>query len=202
MDELLSDIPGAEINVKENDQGMSAGSPIQIEITGEDLGVLSDLSQQVVWMLNDIDGTLNVKSSVAEGLPEVQVVVNRDVASQYGLSYQSVMNDISLAFNGQVATRYKEGGDEFDVRVSLPKESTETLRDLETFVIRNNQGVQIPLAAIAELKQVQGPTEINRKDRERAVNVTSDVLGRTAVEVTQDIQAQLSHIAVAGWLCH
>lgn len=192
VDALLNDIPGTEITVKENDQGMSAGSPILIEITGDDLGVLGDLSQQVVWMLKDIEGTINVKSSVAEGHPEVQVVVNRDVASQYGLSYQNVMNDISLAFNGQVATRYKEGGDEFDVRVSLPKESTETLRDLETFVIRNNEGVQIPLAAVAELKQVQGPTEINRKDRERAVNVTSDVLGRTAVEVTQDIQAQLS----------
>ena len=194
VDALLSDIPGAEITVKENDQGMSAGSPIQIEISGEDLGVLGDLSQQVVWMLNDIEGTLNVKSSVAEGRPEVQVVVNRDVASQYGLSYQNVMNDINLAFNGQVATRYKEGGDEFDVRVSLPKGSTETLRDLETFVIRNNEGMQIPLAAVAELKQVQGPTEINRKDRERTVNVTSDVLGRTAVEVTQDIQAQLGQL--------
>ncbi|MBU8881123.1 efflux RND transporter permease subunit [Bacillus sp. FJAT-29790] len=196
VDSLLSDIAGAEIMVKENDRGMSSGSPIQIEITGEDLNVLGDLSQQVVWVFEGVEGTLNVKSSAAEGRPEVQVVVNRELASQYGLSYQNVMNDVSLAFNGQVATKYKEDGDEFDVKVSLPKESSQTIRDLETFVIRNNEGVLIPITAVAELKQVQGPTEINRKNRQRSVNVTSDVIGRNAVEVTKDIHAQLDQLTL------
>lgn len=192
VDALLSDIPGAKITVQENDQGMAAGAPIQIELIGEDLDILSDLSQQVVWMLDDIEGTINVESTSAEGRPEVQVVVDREIASQYGLSYQQVMNGVSFAFSGQVATKYKEDGDEFDVKVAFPKESTQSIRDLETFVIQNNEGVHVPITAVAELKQVQGPTEINRKNQERQVNVTSDVIGRTAVEVTQDIKTQLA----------
>lgn len=190
----LSDIAGAEILVQEGQQGMSTGSPIQIEITGEELDVLGDLAQQVVWIVEEVDGAINVDSSVSEGRPEVQVVVNREVATAYGLSYQQVMSEVNLAFNGQVATRYKEGGSEYDVRVSLPEESTTTIRDLETLVVRNNQGVNIPLTAVAELKQIQGPTEINRTDQQRGVNVTSDVLGRDLGSVTQDIQAKIAQI--------
>ncbi|MFC5589080.1 efflux RND transporter permease subunit [Sporosarcina soli] len=196
VDTMLSDIPGAKITVQENDQGMGTGSPIQVEISGDDLAVLGDLSQQVVWILQDIDGTLNIESTSAEGRPEVQVIVDREVASQYGLSYQQVMNGISMAFSGQVATKYKEDGDEFDVRVAFPKESTQTIRDLETFVIQNSEGVHVPITAVAELKQVQGPTEINRKNQKRQVNVTSDVIGRSAVEVSQDLNAKLKELAL------
>lgn len=194
VDALMSDIPGAKITVQENSQGMSTGSPITVEITGEDLDILSDLSQQVVWILNDIDGTLNIESTSGEGRPEVQIIVDREVASQYGLSYQQVMNGISLAFSGEVATKYKEGGDEFDVLVAFPEESTQTIRDLETFVIQNSEGIHVPLTAVADLKQVQGPTQINRKNQKRQVDVTSDVLSRSAVEITSDLKTELDQL--------
>ena len=147
-------------------------------------------------LVEDIEGTLNVESTAAEGRPEVQIKVNREVASQYGITYQQVMNEINLAFNGQVATKYKEDGNEIDVKVALPEESTETIRDLETFVIRNNQGVHIPLSAVAELKQIQGPTEINRNNQKRQVNVSSDVLGRSAVDISRDLQAELALLPI------
>lgn len=192
----VGDITGAEIEVSESNSGMSAGSPIQLEITGDNLDVLNDLAQQVVWLLKDIDGTLNVDSSVSEGKPEVQVVVNRELATAFGLSYQQVMNEISLAFNGKVATLYKEDGGEYDVTVSFPDESSNTIRDLETMTIRNSQGVNIPLSSVAELVQAQGPSQISRTNQTRAVNVTSDVIGRDLGSVSREIQAQLDKISL------
>lgn len=196
MTDLVADITGAEITVASGDQGMSFGSPVDISIYGDDIDVLSDLSQQVVWILEDIEGTLNVESSVSDGNPEVQVLVNRAVATEYGLSYEQVMSAINLAFNGQVATRYKEGGTEYDVMVSFPDESTETIRDLETMTITNSQGVNIPLTAVAELVQTQGPTEINRQDQVRGVNVTSDVIGSDLGTVIQQVQLQLDQLSL------
>src|SRR5699024_10032615 len=106
--DVLEDIPGAEIVVQESSQGMmSTGSPIQIEISGDDLDVLTDLSQQVVWLIDEIDGTMNVETSTADGSPQLEVIVNREVASEYGLSYQQVMSELSLAFNGETATFFK-----------------------------------------------------------------------------------------------
>lgn len=194
--DLVGDIPGAEITVADQSSGMSTGSPIQLQISGDDQDVLGDLAQQVVWMLEDIDGTLNVESSMSEGNPEVQVVVNREVASAFGLSYQQIMNEINLSFNGQVATYYKEGGSEYDVTVALPKEETETVRDLETMNIRNNQGMDIPLSLVAEFVQVQGPSQITRVDQVRTVNVTSDVYGRDLGSVATDIQLAVEDLTL------
>lgn len=194
MSNLVSDITGAEITVTENDHGMSSGSPINISISGDNLDVLADLGQQLVWLLQDIEGTINVESSLSDGNPEVQVVVNRELASAFGLSYQQIMNEINVAFNGQVATLYKEGGNEYDVTVSLPDENSETIRDLETFIIRNSQGENIPLSAVAQLVPVQGPSQITRNDQVRTINVTSDVVGRDLGSVSQEIQTKLSQI--------
>lgn len=194
LTESVSDITGADITIAENSQGMSSGSPIMISILGDDLDVLADLGQQVVWILRDIDGTINVESSLEEGNPEVQVIINRELASAYGLNYQQIMNEINVAFNGQVATVYKEGGKEYDVTVSLPNENTETIRDLETFFIRNNQGENIPLSAVASLVSVQGPSEITRDDQVRTINVTSDVIGRDLGTVSQEINMKLSQL--------
>ncbi|TWI59827.1 efflux RND transporter permease subunit [Halalkalibacter nanhaiisediminis] len=189
-------IPGTKISVEHTGGGFSTGAPISISITGDDLDVLSDIAQQVVWILEDVDGTINVSSSAAEGRPQVEVVVDRQLANQYGLSYQSVMNEVSLGFNGQVATRYKEDGNEYDVRVLLPEDSTQTVRDLETMMIRNNQGMNVPLTTIASLKQTQGPAEISREDQQRGVQVTSDVAGRDLGSVNRDIQAELSRLSL------
>ncbi|WP_096202390.1 efflux RND transporter permease subunit [Bacillus sp. FJAT-45350] len=196
VDNLISDIPGTEITVTAAGGGMGGGSPIGIEIAGDDLDVLADLSQQVIWILEDIPGTANVDSSVGEGRPEVQVVVDRELAHQYGLSYRQVMDEVRLGFSGQTATYYRENGDEFDVTVSLPEESRTTIRDLETLVIRNNVGMNVPLSAVTELRQIQGPVEINRKDQTRQVNVTSDVRDRDLGSVSQDIQAQLDSVSL------
>ncbi|TMN21791.1 efflux RND transporter permease subunit [Lentibacillus cibarius] len=194
VDQDLGDIPGAEITVSASSAGMGTGSPIQVNLSGDDLDVLRDLSQQIVWMLEDTEGTMNVDSSASEGNPEVQIDVDRDVASRYGLSYQQVMNEVNLAFKGQVATKYKEDGSEYDVTVALPEKNRETIRDLETLVIKNAQGVDVPLTAVADLKQTQGPSEINRKDEQRQVKITSDVTGRDLGSVSQEIQGKLDQM--------
>ncbi|GAA0435232.1 efflux RND transporter permease subunit [Lentibacillus halophilus] len=194
VDEKLNDVPGAEITVSAGSTGMSTGSPIQVNVSGDDLDVLRDISQQIVWMIEDTEGTMNVDSSASEGNPEIQVDVNRDVASRYGLSYQQVMSEVNLAFSGQTATKYKEGGNEYDVTVALPDEQRETIRDLETMVIKNAQGVDVPLTAVADLKQTQGPSEINRQDQQRQMNITSDVTGRDLGSVSQEIQSKLDQM--------
>lgn len=196
VSDLVGDIAGAEIAVSAASQGMSFGAPISISIYGDDMDVLNDLSQQLVWILEDIEGTLNVESSLTDGNPEIQVVVNRAMASEYGLSYEQVMSAISLAFNGSVATQYKEGGTEYDVTVSFPDDRTETVRDLETMYITNSQGIDIPLMAVAELVQTQGPTSINRNDQVRGVEVTSDVIGSDLGTVQKAIQMEINQLSL------
>lgn len=70
---------------------VSAGDPVQVELTGPDHDVLQQLADQVVTLINDIDGVHNPSSSASEGRPEMQIVVDESVASQYGMTRSQVM---------------------------------------------------------------------------------------------------------------
>src|SRR5690606_6719300 len=106
-----------------------------------------------LYLINDIEGIHNPETSAAEGQPEVDVIVNRELAAQYGLTYDQVMSQVQLGFTGQIASRYRTGGNEIDVRVMLPEDERTTIEDLETLPIETPMGALIPLATVAELQQ-------------------------------------------------
>lgn len=196
LEKEMKDIPGAEFKVGDMNTGFGSGAPVDIKISGPDLDVLKDLAQQVTWIVEDVKGTYNIDNTVAEGRPEIKIEVKRDLVSQYGLSYQQVMNEIKLGFDGQVATRYRTDGNEYDVRVLLPEDKRQTIRDLENMTIRSSNGIDIPLSAVAELKQVQGPAEINRDNQQRQVSVTSDIRDRDLGTINAEIKAKIDQLSV------
>lgn len=189
--EKVSNIAGAEITVGEMTGGIGGGDPVNIQINGDDYETLKELADQVVVMISGIEGVENPETSADEGRPEIQVQVDRDKAAQYGLTYQQIMSDVRAAFSGQVATRYRTEGEELDVRIVLPEESKDTISDLETMQVQASDGTLIPLATVAELDQVQGPTTLVRENSEKQVNVTSGLSGRDLGSVTEDIRSRL-----------
>lgn len=191
LSEEVQTIPGAEIIVREMSAGLGTGDPVQIQLNGPDFDVLKEIADQVVWMIAGIEGVENPESSASEGRPEIQVDIDRDIAGQYGLTYQQVMSQVQLGFNGQIATRYRTGGDEIDVRIVLPEEKRESIEDLETLLIQTPAGQMIPLSAVADLRQVQGPVSLLRENQQRQINVTSDIVGRDLGSITADIQTRL-----------
>ncbi|MDC3415968.1 efflux RND transporter permease subunit [Aquibacillus salsiterrae] len=187
----VQDIPGAEITVSAMEAGLGGGSPISIQLTGQDYEVLKELSDQVVYLISTIDGVHNPESSTAEGRPEIQVNVDRNNASQYGLTYQQVMSQVQMAFKGQIATRYREDGNEIDVNIIFPEDKRKTISDLENLQIQTETGSMIPLQTVASLKQLQGPATLTRENQQRRVTVSSDIVGRDLGSITKDIQSEL-----------
>ncbi|MFC0525273.1 efflux RND transporter permease subunit [Pontibacillus salicampi] len=187
----LTNIVGAEITVSEMSAGLGTGSPVTIQINGDNYEVLQELADQVVWMIDDVEGVHNPETSSSESRPEIQVKVNRDKAAQYGLTYDQVMSQVSMSFSGQVATRFREDADEVDVRMILPEDERSTIGDLESTQIQTQNGTMIPLASIAELEQVQGPVTLLRENQQRQVNVESDILDRDLGSITEDIKQKL-----------
>ncbi|MBM7570441.1 efflux RND transporter permease subunit [Aquibacillus albus] len=191
LNDSLQEIPGAEITVSAMEAGIGGGSPVSIQLNGSDYEVLRGLSDQVVYRLNDIDGIHNPEASIEEGRPEVQVQVDRDIAAQHGLTYQQVMSQVQMAFNGQIATRLREAAEEVDVRFIFPEEDRKTVSDLNHLQIQTNDGRLIPLLTVANLEQVQGPATLTRENQQRQVNITSDIVDRDLGSVTADIKEEL-----------
>ncbi|MFC4386537.1 efflux RND transporter permease subunit [Gracilibacillus marinus] len=196
MDEAMQSIAGAEIVVSTmSSGGMSTGDPIQIKLTGPEQEVLEELANQVVTDISTIDGVYNPSTSVSETQPEMNIIVNRELAAQYGLTYQEVMSQIQVGFTGQTIMQYREAGDEINVQLVYPEDERESISDLENLMIQNQQGTQLPLLTIADFEQKQSAASITRENQQRTVNVTSAISGRDLGSVTEDIEAKLASMS-------
>ncbi|WP_333485675.1 efflux RND transporter permease subunit [Paenibacillus sp. SYP-B4298] len=186
------EIPGAEITVSAMETGLGAGSPIQIKLNGQDREVLEEVADQVMWLISEVEGVHNAQTSSQEGNEEMNIIVDRLMAAQYGLSYQQIISEIQLAMNGQLATKFREEGSEYDVRVVMPEEERANLAALSQLRLQTATGQYIPLSQVAKFEQLKGPVVIQRENQQRQINVTSDVIGRDLGSVANDIQAALN----------
>lgn len=192
LDEELSSIAGAEITVGEmSSGGLSSSDPIQIQLSGPENDVLMELSDQVITAIEDVEGVYNPSSSIADTQPEMNIHIDRELAAEYGLTYQEVMNQIQVGFTGQTVMQYREGGDEMNVSLIFPEDERSTINDLENLYIQNQQGTQIPLLTIADFEQVQSAATITRQNQQRQVNISSDIVDRDLGSVMQDIEEVL-----------
>jgi len=188
-------IPGAEIKVEAMDpafQRPGSNAPIQLQIYGDDLDTLARLGDQVVDLVKQVRGTSEVKSSLEEGRPEVQVLVARDRAAAYGLSPAEIAATVRTAIDGVVATRYRTGGEEVDIRVQLAEGSSAWLKDLSGLEVLSPLGGKIPLSQVARLQTTTGPIAIEREDRTRLITVEAQLFGRDLNSATREIREKLS----------
>ena len=196
----IGEVPGAEIDVKSatiiSRIGSVTGSdkPVQIAIKGEDFDVLEELSGKVENIVRKVPGTRDVETTMEEGRPEVQVRIDKNKASYYGLDTYSVAATVRVAINGAVATQYKVAGSEVDVNVQLSDMARETLEDLKAMTIMSPEGVNVPLGYIADFDITEGPNIIKREDQERMVYVSADIYHRSLSEVIRDIESQIADI--------
>jgi len=181
---------------------MPGFAPVEIQILGDDLDTLASLGDQAAQLIRQVPGTSEVESSLEEGRPEVQVLVHRDRAATYGLSPAEVASTVRTAIDGVVATRYRTGGEEVDIRLQLAEGASARLNDLAGVDILSPGGTKLPLSQVASLNVTTGPQEIERQDRTRLVTVSSQLSGRDLNSVTREIRAKLTslHLPPGYWI--
>ena len=144
--------------------------------------------------MENVPGTREVKSSMEDGNPEVQIRINRQRAMEFGLTPGQVSSEIKTAISGTVATNYRHGGSEINVRVTSAEQGDRGLEALKNLPIFTAQGQHIPLSDVATFELSTGPVQIIREDQVREASVTCDLLNRDLNSVTKDIQAQVAKL--------
>ncbi len=166
--------------------GAANAAPLQIEIIGPDLDQVVDYSQQVGDILARTKGTVDVTSSWEEGKPEVKIELDRDKTARMGLTLAEVGMAVRTALEGDIATKYQEGDAEFDTRVVLNKESRMRAQDVGDITLLNHFGQPVRLSQVAAIYNGVGPSQIQRKDRERLITVAANLSGEVPLgQVTQ-----------------
>ncbi|MDD5084742.1 MAG: efflux RND transporter permease subunit [Candidatus Omnitrophica bacterium] len=180
--------------------GGGGGKPVSIEIQGYDFKVLEDIVKRIRGMLTEIPGIFDVQDDRSKPHPETKVEIDRKKAALYGVSVEDISLTVKAAIDGAVATQFKEGGREFDIRVCLREEDRSNVLKLGDLLIRSAVlNAEIPLREVATVVQGEGPSEIKRFDQERTIivsaNTDADVNKRRLLEeVAMRLQAMRNEI--------
>ncbi|MCK8815777.1 efflux RND transporter permease subunit [Natroniella sulfidigena] len=196
---LVADIAGADINVTPvtgMGGGGGMGAPIEVTIAGSDLDILSQLADQIEPEVEAVEGTRNVGLSIDEGRPEVQIDIDRDQARDLGFNVQQIASTVRTAMDGQVATQYKEGGEEFDVRVRLAEEYRGDINQLMDLKLTSPEGAVVPLSQVANVEVATGLTSIERENQQRTITVSTHLHERSLGAVQADIEERVDQLDI------
>ncbi len=169
-------------------------APVQIVLSGQNLDGVMASARKVEAITRKTAGTMDVKISVEEGNPEVNVNVDKEKMANLGLNIAQVGGTLQNAFSGNNRSRFREGAYEYDIRVMLDafdRTNTNT-DDVRNISFVNNQGQLIKLSQFADISRGNGPTKLERRDRISSVTVSSYVFGRPQGTVAKEIQATIA----------
>ncbi|CAB0150251.1 Swarming motility protein SwrC [Pseudidiomarina piscicola] len=170
----------------------SFSSPIAIEVTGYDIDLLQQAGQRIAQGLAQHEVFTDIRVNMSDGQPEIAIYFNHSKLAQYGLTSASVSELLATKIGGRVATQFSLDDRKIDILVRSQASDRDSVRDLEQLVINPGASREIPLQAVADIKQIMGPSEINRIDQQRTAvvqaNLASGDLG-SAVAVAQEIVA-------------
>ena len=189
----VKEIPGAEISVSEASSTamIGSGNPINISIKGPELDELERISEDIKDLVESVNGTREVTTSLSDSMPEIQVLVNKEIAATYGLTAAQVATSVRNNAAGNIVTRLKQGGEEIDVVIRSVGGVTESMGSFQYMEISTPTGTNIPLSQIADVTVEKGPTAINRENQERVVSVSSQIVDRDLNSIVTDVEARL-----------
>ncbi len=169
-----------------------ASAPVEIKLFGKDLQVLRDQADRIVGLIADVEGVRDLTHTLASGKPEVQIHIDRERAYRLGLTVYQVANTVQTATLGKVATRYREGSDEIDVRLRFQEKYRDSLDEVRSIPLRTASGQTVYLEQVSDISMSEGPISINRENQARRVSVTANISGRDLGSVVRDIKGRLA----------
>lgn len=201
--DAVKGIPGTEISVERENNGPPTGKPITLEVIGEDFDELANIEKQIRAKIEsaNIKGIDELKSDLVTNKPEIVVDVDREKASREGISTAQVAMALRTALFGQEISKFRDNDDEYPIQLRLMEDDRDKIEKLLsmniTFRDMNMGGVlrNVPLASVADISYSTTFSQINRKDTERLITLSSDVVpGFNANEINAQILTAVSDI--------
>ncbi|MGK7369008.1 MAG: efflux RND transporter permease subunit [Candidatus Halalkalibacterium sp. M3_1C_030] len=170
-------------------------TPIGIKVTGPDLQVLSDLSQDIASVVRDVPGTLSVFADKTTGGNYLDFTINRKEAARYGLTTGDVQDVIQSAIGGMNVTQTVEGLERYPVNVRYARELRENMMDLDRVLIPTPSGAQIPIEYVADLQVQKGAPVIKTENARYSswiyVDLTTSDIGSYVNDARQTVEERL-----------
>ncbi len=166
-------------------------TPIEVEVEGNDLEELRRVSGSVEETLRKVPGLADIRRSAKVGNPEVRIEFDRDRLARFGLDVSTAAKAVQAKLLGDIPTQFSEGETRYDIRVRADRKYMRSLEDLWRMEIELGNGDFVPLASLADLRIMAGPSEIRRVGQRRVALVSANLEGRDLGSVSREIRDRL-----------
>jgi hydrophobic/amphiphilic exporter-1 (mainly G- bacteria), HAE1 family len=171
------------------------GSPVDVVITGSDFDVLQQITDQVLQVVRNTPGAVEVRTSQIIPSPEFRAVIDRQKAADQGVTALTIANTLRAAVQGVVAAELRpEGQDQVDILLQLKGAENLTPAQVGAIPVLTTRGSIVRLDQVATIVPASSPGQIQRYNRAREVEVQANVNGRSLGDILRDIRAQTSSI--------
>ncbi len=171
-------IPGVRASLQDpSQQGFSAsrGFPVEISVRGRDWDTLAERAKAIMEDLRGSGLVTDVDSDYRVGMPEVQVVPDRNRAADLGISMAEIGDSVNAAIGGVRVGKFKDQGRRFDIRGRLLAPQRQRPEDIGRLLVRAGDGSLVRLGDIVRVTQQPTLQAITRRDRERAITIIANV---------------------------
>jgi HAE1 family hydrophobic/amphiphilic exporter-1 len=189
-------IPDAQIRASvQNPLAGGGGSPISIRVQGDDLRVLADLAGRIEQVVRNTPGAVDIQNSASQRDPELRAVFDRERLADLRVTASSASQAVRTSVGGLVVTQLRpEGEDQIDVRVIATDSERSGIQGIGGIPLLAEGGALVRLDQVATITNDSGPARIERTDRQRRVDVSGNVSGRSLGDVSRDIRAELARM--------
>ena len=152
-------------------------APLEVVISGNDLETLKRVSDELMVKVREIPGLIDLKSSMEEGYPEIQIMFNRARLASQNMTINDVGSQIRSKVEGDVATKFIESDREVDIRVRVSENFRDQVEKINRLSVRNGLGIIVPIKAVADIQVKEGPAEIRRIFQQKSAVITGNTTG-------------------------
>jgi hydrophobic/amphiphilic exporter-1 (mainly G- bacteria), HAE1 family len=181
----FNDFPSAVFAFQQGG-GISSSSPIDIIVRSNDLALGKQTAEKIRQLIKtEVPRATEPKVDIKDGLPQVEIFIDRDKAYDFGLNVTAIGQEIRANVDGVASSKYRVAGDEYDIVVILDPRDRDAIPDLNRIFVNNASGARIPLASFAHYERTSGPVSVNRENQARVAHVTAGIVPGTDLKSTE-----------------
>ncbi len=193
----FQDFPGVSFTFEQGRAASIAGSDIDVAIRSDDLDAAYSTALSIETILSGMEDLTDVSIDMTEGLPQLEIKIDRERAYAFGLTVSAIANEINACMDGVTASVYRSQGNEYDMVVMLRPEDRAQIIDLDQIFVNSPNG-RVSVANFAEVIKGSGPVTITREDQTRIIHVTADIITNVRADIVENniMQAIASQMIV------
>jgi hydrophobe/amphiphile efflux-1 (HAE1) family protein len=190
-------IPGIIIRpVDINLIGLKDDDAVLVTVNGTDIETLNKFTKSVYDLFNDINGTVEVQSTLTEGRTEYIVNPDKDIMHILGVSVAQVGMALRTAFNGNTDSKYNDNGFDYDINIQLREFNRSNINDIKNLSVINESGNVIRIRQFASIEEQESYSKLERSNRTPSVTIKSQVIGRPAGTVGRELQRKMKNMDI------